>query len=177
MNANHISRVTIAMLKVIMKTIPLLMAVAALLTGCGGGPGPSVNLVSVSFKDATALETTAVFTLRLSNEQPEPVEMNGSVHKIFLNGLYVGKGLSDATVTVPRLSTVTNDVTVHLSNLALATRLKAVIEAKRFDYRVQSTFFGKSWTDRRTSETEGKLELNDFVPASETTNAPTSEIR
>ena len=172
MKVHDSHRVTTARLKAIMRIIPALTAVAILLTGCGGGPGPSVNLVSVSFQNATALETTAVFTLRLSNEQPAPVEMNGSVHKIFLNGLYIGKGLSGATVTVPRLSTVTNDVTVHLSNLALATRMKAVLEAKRFDYRVQSTFFGKSWMDRKTSETEGKLELNDFVPSSEGTNAP-----
>ena len=172
MNVNDSHHVTTARRKTNMRTTPALIVVAMLLTGCGSGPGPSVNLVSVTFQNATALETTAVFTLRLSNEQPVPVEMTGSVHKIFLNGLYIGKGLSDATVTVPRLSTVTNNVTVHLSNLALATRMKAVLEAKRFDYRVQSTFFGKSWMDRKTSETEGKLELNDFVPSSEGTNAP-----
>lgn len=149
-----------------------LMGCVLLLAGCGGGPGPTVDLVRVRFQNATALETTAVFTLRLSNEQPQPVELNGSVHKIFLNGLYIGKGLSDSAVTVPRLSTVTNDVTVHLNNLALATRFKAVIEAKRFDYRIQSTYFGKSWMDRRSSESEGKLELNDFVPTPDSTNAP-----
>jgi LEA14-like dessication related protein len=134
------------------------------LCGCGRMNGPSVNLVSVHFKEATALETTAVFTLRLSNETPEPVQFNGEVHTIYLNGLYIGKGLSSETVDVPRLGTVTNNVTVHLSNLALATRIKPVIESKSFDYRIQSVFYGKSWFSRTRSVSEGRLDLKDFTP-------------
>ena len=121
----------------------LMLASLVLLAGCGGSPGPSVTLVTVKFQKATALETTAVFTLRLSNDAPEARQFAGSAHKIYLNGLYVGKGLSDATNEVPRLGTVTQDITVHLSNLALATRLKSIIEAERFEYRIQSTFYGK----------------------------------
>ncbi len=126
------------------------------------------------FQDATALETTAVFTLRVSNESPAAVQFNGEVHKIYLNGLYVGKGLSDQTVTVPRLGTATHEVTVHLSNLALATRLKAILESQGFDYRIHSTFYGESWFSRMRSENAGKLELKDFTPSLETTNAPAS---
>ena len=156
-----------------MKTsLGLLAVLMMFLCGCGQATGPSVNLVTVRFKDATALETTAVFTLRLSNDQPDPVKLNGSVHRIYLNGLFVGKGLSDAAVEVPRLSTVTNDVTVHLNNLALATRIKPVIEAKRFAYRVESTFYGKSWFSRTHSESEGKLDLQDFTPSDVSTNTP-----
>ena len=133
-----------------------------------------MNLVSVRFQTATALETTATFTIRLSNDAPEARQFTGSAHKIYLNGLYIGKGLSDKTVDVPRLGTVTQEITVHLSNLALATRIKSVIEAKRFDYRIQSTFYGKGWLDRMGSETEGKLDLKDFTPTPEPefTNAP-----
>ncbi len=154
-----------------MKTFFALGAVAWLLGGCGGPSGPAVSLVSVQFQDATALETTAVFKLRLSNESPSAVQFNGEVHQIYLNGLYVGKGLSDQTVDVPRLGTTTHEVTVHLSNLALATRLKAVIESKGFDYRIRSIFYGKSWFSRRQSESTGKLDLKDFTPSLETTNA------
>lgn len=157
-----------------MKKLLLSLAATVLLAGCGGGPGPSVSLVSVSFQNATALETTAVFTMRIENELPQPVEFTGGVHKIFINGLYVGKGLSNASIKVPRLSSVTNDVTVHLSNIALATRFKAVIDSKRFDYRIQSTFFGKSWSDRRSSTTESKLELKDVISTTDSTNAPAS---
>ncbi len=123
------------------------------------------------FKEATLLETTAVFTLRLENDSPTPFEITGAAHSIYLNGLYIGKGLSDATVTVPRLSSVTNDITVHLSNLAMVTRVKAVIESKRVEYRIESTFYGKSWLDRRSSESTGKLDMQDFMP----TESPVSE--
>ena len=161
----------------VMKRILTLAACALVLCGCGRKDGPSVNLVSVRFQDVTALETTMTFTLRLSNESPEARQFTGSAHKIYLNGLYVGKGLSDKTVDVPRLGTVTQDITVHLSNLALATRIRSVIEAKRFDYRIQSVFHGKGWLDRMRSESEGKLDLKDFTPTTEpeSTNAPAAE--
>ena len=160
-----------------MKTFRLALAAALLLCGCGKSTGPSVNLVSVHFKDATAFETTATFTMRISNDAPEARRFTGSAHKIYLNGLYVGKGLSDSEVEVPRLGTVTQDITVHLNNLALATRIKSVIEAKRFDYRIQSTFYGKTMFSNLHSETEGKLDLKDFTPTEPDTNAPPEEVK
>ncbi|MFM2081457.1 MAG: hypothetical protein RL380_148 [Verrucomicrobiota bacterium] len=159
-----------------MKKLFPLLALAALLAGCGRNTGPAVNVVSVHFQSATALETTATFTLRVSNEQPEPQTFTGSAHKIYLNGLYVGKGLCAAALTVPRLSTITNDVTVHLSNLALITRVKSVVEAKAIDCRIQSIFYGKSMLSRKTSETIGKLALADFMPTEAATNAASTEV-
>lgn len=154
-----------------------LAACAAVLCGCGGKNGPAVSLVNVRFQNATALETTATFTIRLSNDAPEARQFTGSSHKIYLNGLYVGKGLNDKNIDVPRLGTVTQDITVHLNNLALATRIKAVVEAKRFDYQIKSVFYGKGWLDRMSSESEGRLDLKDFIPTPETgpTNAPPTE--
>jgi LEA14-like dessication related protein len=146
-----------------------------LLAGCSRNDGPSVNLVTMHFKDATVMETTTDFVLRLSNDSPEARKFTGGAHKIFINGLYVGKGLSAEAIEVPRLGTVTQAVTVHLSNLALATRIKAVIEAKSFEYKVQSTFFGDSMFSRVRSETTGKLDLKDFTPTE--TNEPPSEVR
>jgi LEA14-like dessication related protein len=147
-----------------MKKILCLVAGVALLGGCARDDGPAVSLVNVHFQDATVLETTVVFTLRLENDQPEPLHLNGSVHKIYFNGLYIGSGLSDVPLDVPRLGTVTNDVTVHLSNLAMATRVKPVIDSKSFDYRIVSKFYGQSWLSGMRSVAEGKLELNDFIP-------------
>jgi len=161
-----------------MKTLLSLLAVVGLLCGCGSGnPGPSVSLINLRFEDVTPLETTAVFTLRLSNESPQPVEIEGEVHKIYLNGLYLGKGLSDQKLEVPRLATVTHEVKVHLSNLALATRIKSIIETKTFEYRIESVFPGKSMFNRLSSESSGKLELKDLVPETEaTTNAPAAAL-
>ena len=160
-----------------MTRILTLAACVVVLCGCARKDGPSVNLVNVHFQNATALETTATFTIRLSNDAPVARQFTGSSHRIYLNGLYVGKGLNDKTVDVPRLGTVTQDITVHLSNLALATRIKSVIETKRFDYRIQSVFYGKGWLDRTSSESEGTLDLKDFTPTPHpaSTNAPTAD--
>lgn len=149
------------------------LLLVGLLCGCGSSnPGPSVNLINLRFEDATALETTATFTLRLSNESPQPIQLEGEVHKIYLNGLYLGKGLSDQVVEVPRLGTITHEVKVHLSNLALATRIKSIIESKSFEYRIESVFHGKSTFSRMRSESSGKLELKDLIPEESFTNAP-----
>jgi LEA14-like dessication related protein len=137
---------------------------------CGCQTSPKVSLVSAHFQAATMLETTAVFTLRLENDETSRLEITGAAHKIYLNGLYVGEGLSDAMLTVPRLSSITNDVTMHLSNLALATRIKSSVESKQVDYRIQSTFYGKSWLGRTHSESTGRLNLQDFVSTESATS-------
>jgi len=158
-----------------MKTLISLMACALLACGCSRQtPGLSVNLANVRFDEVTVFETTAIFTLRLNNETPKQMKFTGSAHRIYLNGLYVGSGLSSEPVAVPRLGSVTQPVTVHLSNLALATRVKSVIESKSFDYRVRSVFYGESWFGRMHSVSEGRLELKDFMPAPQPaeSNAP-----
>ena len=121
--------------------------------------------MNVRFTQATAFETTATFTLRLSNETPEPLQLDGGAHKIYLNGLYVGEGLSGDTLDLPRLGTATQDVTVHLSNLRMVTRIKPIIESKSFDYQIKSVVYGKSPAGRMKSASEGRLDLNDFAPS------------
>ena len=156
-----------------MKTFFSLVAAAIFLCGCSGGsPGPSVSLINLRFEDATALETTATFTLRLSNESSQPMPLEGEVHKIYLNGMYLGKGLSDEKVEVPRLGTVTHEVKVHLSNLALATRIKSILDTRTIEYRIVSVFPGRSMFSRMSSESTGKLELKDLIPETDSTNAP-----
>ena len=140
--------------------------------GCTTRSTVSVDIVSVRITDMTAFETTATFVLRFSNESPQPVELTGGAHKIYINNLYVGKGLSSEPLTVPRLGTATQNVTVHLNNVALATRLKPIIESQSFDYRIQSVLYGKSWMSRMSSTSEGRLDMKDFTPTPETTNAP-----
>jgi LEA14-like dessication related protein len=144
-----------------------------LLCGCASRSGPSVSLVNVRFANVTALETTAIFTLRLSNEKPEPIQLSGAVHKFYFNGRYVGDGLTGASIEVPCLGTLTNDVTMHLSNLALTTRFKTMIESRSFDYRIQSVFHGGDKSSRMRTKSEGRLDLKDFTPTPTPANVPT----
>jgi LEA14-like dessication related protein len=152
-----------------------LIALLLGLTACDAPSGPVVKLVTVQFNEASALQTTATFTMRLINEQPKPVTIEGAVYKIYINGLFVGEGLSNETLTLDRLSTTTTPVIVYLDNLALATRLKAIIETESFDYRVQSLFYGKDPAGKLHSTSDGRLALKDFQPTPApvtATNAP-----
>ncbi len=160
-----------------MKTTLTLFACLLLWCGCSSVEGPSVSLVNVQFTQATALETTTIFTMRLNNEQPAPVKFSGGVHKIYLNGLYVGEGLVDQAVEVPRLGSITHDVTVHLSNLALVTRIKSIIEAKSFEYKIKSVFHGVSPSGRWHSTSEGRLDIKDFQPTPPPASVPATDAK
>jgi LEA14-like dessication related protein len=151
----------------------LILCLTVLICGCASRSAVSVNIVNVRFTEMTALETTALFTLRFSNESPEPVQFTGGVYKIYINNLYVGEGLTSESIELPRLGTATQEVTVHMSNIALATRLKSIIESQSFDYRVESVLHSKSWMDRMRSVSEGRLDMKDFTPTPESTNATT----
>jgi LEA14-like dessication related protein len=144
------------------------------LAGCTPKPGPAVNIVNVKFKDMTAFETTMAFTLRFDNDKPDALQVTGGAHKIYLNGLYVGEGLSADALEIPRLGTATQDVTVHMNNIALATRIKPIIESRSFDYRIRSTLYSNS--GRMRSETEGRLDLKDFTPDETGEGASTNQV-
>ena len=145
-------------------SLGLLAFLSVFLGGCQTAPGPAVSLVNLQLTDATAFETTAAFTLRLSNESPEPMQITGGVHKIYVNGLYVGEGLTGESLILPRLGTATLEVTVHLSNLRLVTRLRPILESKSFHYRIKSVLYGSPPAGTMRSESEGRLDLADLQP-------------
>jgi len=125
-----------------------------------------VSLVNVRLTGSTVWETTAIFTIRFQNERPEDLTLNGGVHKFYLDGRYVGEALSNERVVVPRLSSVTQDVPVHLRNLSVALRVKPILEQKRFAYRVGSVLYQETGarTGRLKLANAGELDLRDFMP-------------
>ncbi len=145
-------------------SLGLLAVFSLLLCGCSTAKGPAVSLVNLRLTQATAFETTAAFTLRLSNESPSPMQLEGGAYEIYLNGLYVGEGLTGEPLDLPRLATATQEVTVHLSNWRLATRIKPILESQNFAYRIKSVVYGKAPAGKMRSVNEGRLDLRDFQP-------------
>lgn len=125
--------------------------------------GVQVNLVNLAPGESTVLETAMNFTIRIQNELPEPVVLNGAVHKIYLNGTYVGEGLSNERLEIPRLSTATQNVTVHLRNVTMLTKLRGIIEAQAVDYKMTSVLYTES-QGRYRAVRESRLDLKDFQP-------------
>ena len=117
------------------------------ITGCAtmeSFTAPDVTLVDVRFEDLTVFETSGTFTVRLSNENQDPVFVDGAVYKLYLGGQKVGKALSDARVELPRLGSSTYEVDVYINNVALVARLLTLGEEKGLDYTIR----GKLYVER-----------------------------
>lgn len=125
-----------------------------------------VRLVNLRFDEATVMETTGTFTIRVQNQMPEAMILAGGVHKIYLNGVYIGSGVSDETIEIGRLSEGIQTVRVHLRNLSMARLIRDIIEMKRVDYRLDSRLYVGAGRGRSTLKVsrDGALDLRDFQP-------------
>jgi LEA14-like dessication related protein len=146
-----------------------LLTLAMLFTACATTRTPDtleVSLANVRFTEATALETTGVFVIRVQNQSPEALQCNGAVHKVTLNGIRVGSGVHKEPLALDRLSDGTQTVTVRFSNLALARLLHGLSQTQRVSWQLESTLFlqagPRSWT-AKVSRT-GALDLKEFQP-------------
>lgn len=153
-----------------------------LVVGCATMPDTQdfeVSLVSVKPGEVTPWETTGYFTVRLQNAGPEPVTIDGAAHKVYLNGTYVGQGLSGERVEVPRLGTATQTITVHLKNFTLARKLYRSSQTLQANYKVQSTLYPLSASGGRgrtiRASKEGSIDLHEFAPASERMAEPAGQ--
>ena len=146
-------------------------------TGCATlsrSPVLSVSVTNVLPTQASLLETSAALTLRFVNEGVEPLNLAGGVHRLYLNGSYVGRAVTSERVNVPALSTITQTVTIHLENLTL---MRKVVEfsntqTPRIAYRLESRLHpadGGRFGGIATS-TAGELDLSGFMHEM---NAPT----
>ena len=138
--------------------LPLLLASCATFAR---RDGVQVSLVNLAPGESTLLETAVHFTIRIQNELPQPVVLNGAVHKIYLNGTYVGEGLSNERLEIPRLSTATQNVTVHLRNVTMLTKLRGIIDAQAVDYKMTSLLYTENQGRYRAAR-ESRLDLKDL---------------
>ncbi len=140
-----------------------ILTLIALTTGCAtlGMIKPDVSLVNLKFTDLTVFETSGVFTVRLTNENPEPLIVEGGVYNLYLGGLRVGKGLSNHRLEVPPLSTAIDEVELHLNNLAIATQVRSIYESGVADYRIKARVYVEGGFGRRrvTVENEGRFDF------------------
>lgn len=141
-------------------------------------PVLSVSVTNVLPTQASLLETSAALTLRFVNEGVEPLNLAGGVHRLYLNGSYVGRAVTSERVNVPALSTVTQTVTIYLENLTLMRKVVEFshTEAPRIAYRLESRLHLAD--DRRfggiATSTAGELDLSGFMNETHgPTRAPT----
>ena len=123
--------------------------------------GLEVGLSDVRFVDTTALETTVDVTLRIDNEYPFAVVLSGAVHRITLNGLRLGKGMTGEKVDIPRLASTHQTVRMHISHLDVAMRLQTLLQSQVFDYHLKSLLYTETPSLRAKIrvQKEGRLDL------------------
>ncbi len=142
------------------------------MTGCVTAPDPEafdVTVVNLAGGNATLWETEAVVTVRLQNATPNDITVTGAAHKLYFNGTYVGQALANDVVTVPRLGTTTQNITVHLKNFTVVRKLIGVSETRTATYRVQSTIYGSpggGTLHRFRATKEGSINLDQLLPPS-----------
>ena len=119
-----------------------------------------VTLVKVDSTHGSEGEVEFVFTVRLQNATPDPVVIRGAAHKIYLDGVYIGQGLNGDSIEVPRLGTVTQQVTVHLSTFRLARAAFRIYASHQVSYKINSTLYGAGSSRTRRMSKEGSVDLN-----------------
>jgi LEA14-like dessication related protein len=147
--------------------LPLLLA-AAFLTSCTNGFRLSNIRVTVTdFRplSATLLETRAAMTIRYVNENVTSFAIAGSRHKLYLNGTYVGRAVTDEPIGLQRLNTTTQTVTVNLENLKLLQQLQTLPNSSMVTYRLESDIFVSvaDDTEKVKSTSSGQLDLAPFL--------------
>lgn len=97
---------------------------------------PGVHLVDLDFVDATIFESTLDVAVRISNDNPESLILDGAVIKLELAGRSFGKGAIAERVEIPRFGSVVQRLEMHLNHIAVATKIKGIIDSKVVDYGI-----------------------------------------
>ncbi len=141
-------------------TVAVLILAASACTTLGGLEPPELNLANLELADATVFETSLHATVRIVNPNPEPLEVDGMAFRLYVDGIKVGKAVSATRVTVPRLGSVTIPLELYVSNVALLTRLKPVLESHSLRWAMRGKLYlVTDWGTRRLSLSgEGMLQ-------------------
>ncbi len=81
------------------------------------------------------------FIIRLENSSPEPLTVDGGSYKIYLNETYIGQGLSNQKIELPRLASQTVIATVHLSTFRLMGSLYRILKSHQVTYRLEGSIY------------------------------------
>ena len=126
----------------------LVLALVFLLSGCSllglGGYDfvkPEVQLEDLRFENVTLFSTALVVTVRIDNENDFPLKIDGGSHRVYLNGSYIGKGISDESVEIPRLGSEIQEIKVSLSNFSMLTKIASLVEQEKLEYKIDSSLF------------------------------------
>lgn len=104
-----------------------------------------------------------LLVVRLENASPEPITIEGCSYRIRLNGTDIGRGLSNETLPLDRLSTATVRVPVHLSTVRLLGSLYRILNSSQVTYELDATLYVQRGSRSRKYRVtrEGAMDLKE----------------
>jgi LEA14-like dessication related protein len=122
---------------------------------------PRVSLVDVGLESVGLLQSSIAISLRVENPNGFRLPIERGVYTVFLGGERVGTGATTSPLSVPAYGTSTQVILVDFDNLRLLSRLRAVLDGRAVDYRVEAEHFLSGLGSRSfKSVAEGELELD-----------------
>ncbi|HKB91889.1 MAG TPA: LEA type 2 family protein [Opitutaceae bacterium] len=142
----------------------VLICFAALMPGCVNSPqltGLSARVTAIRIDNITEAHTKLLLTIRYDNENIIPVGISRAVHKLSLNGTYIGQGIGTQALGFPPTSNASQEIVIVIDNRALAAQLPALLISGRLTYRLESEFTVPTYgADHRIKHVkEGVIEL------------------
>jgi LEA14-like dessication related protein len=150
-----------------MRFMWLWLFIALLIAGCASRytARPEIALVDLSLGEITLLETGLNAVVRIDNEGQYPLRINGGVFRLFLNDIDVGRGMTSAGVTVPRLGSANQEVLFRLNNISLISRIQSLLESNQFSYKISGNVYvsgGLGFERGVPVEHTGRLDLTGY---------------
>ncbi len=112
--------------------------------GCASAPEEpvlEVSLANLRFTQLTLFETTAVLDVRLDNLAPEEIRVTGGSHRVTVNGIKLGRGLTGESMPVARLASAVQPVEFHVRNLSMARSIQELSRSRLIDYELESIVY------------------------------------
>lgn len=125
----------------------------------------SVSVVDLKPIGSSVLESRALMTVRYFNENVVPIAFTDTTHKLYLNGSYVGKAVSNQAVGLPPASTTTQEVVVFFENTQLLNQIASVGRNRSVSYKLVSTLTYKRGDEieRIPAEASGTIDLSSVL--------------
>ena len=162
-----------------MKRLLLILCILTGPPGCATPESfqpPSIDIANLKLASTGLFSQELLMDLRIGNPNDFAIPLNGLSFKLDVNGLPFAEGLSNYSVTVPRLSYATVQVNGTTNTLSLMRQLMSLGSSEKIDYRLHGTahigHLGQK--DTVPFERNGSLSL---VPASSGQGRRPSDIR
>ncbi len=136
-----------------------LLALAAC-TRLGGAEPPQVHLTDIRLLPGGLLEQRFQVDLRLGNPNDFDLELDGLTFEVELNDRPFARGLSNQSVTVPRLGEAQLRVVASTTLIDVVQQMLVLGERSDLSYRIAGVVYLRGMTTRKLPyETSGNLRL------------------